>query len=634
MTVLYDTRVGEVRPSQLMWSYGVGALIDLPHLCVLVAGLDDWVIDNNARLITEPRVLRAVQKALGERVQRLLAPPLPPADLMRIDPFSSEAKIGVPVIGFPSWMRCPACQLLTTLSSELLDFKPHPTRPDRTKYVHRNCDASKGNSPAVVPARFLVACESGHLDDFPWREFVHRGNTACTGALRMRQVGASFEAVNLFVSCDNQHGKFDDDGNTTFAGCGMQSRSMVEAVSQVQSLAALPVCRGRHPHLRESEDCGRPLKTILLGSTSGWFAKTITALSIPTSDDELDAFIEEDWANLQFLEDLRDIGKDRKRNRLGPLAKFTDEQIHKAVETRRKIESEVEPEEDMKPAEWKVFTTRPFAMGKRDFELAEGEVPNGFTDLLEPTVLVKKIREVNALVGFTRLTSPEEIDSEGEAPKWVRLARTNRPDPVDFVPASEVRGEGLFIQFRADRIDQWAESVEATALDRELSQANANWRSARNLAPRQETYPGARYVALHTFSHLLMRELVLECGYSAASVRERIYSSRPGDPTPMAGVLIYTAAPDSEGTLGGLVALGQGEMLGRMIDQALKRSELCASDPLCAEHTPSNDGSLHGAACHTCVFVPETSCESGNRFVDRASLVSTLTHLDTGLFVG
>ena len=127
---------------------------------------------------------------------------------------------------------------------------------------------------------------------------------------------------------------------------------------------------------------------------------------------------------------------------------------------------------------------------------------------------------------------------------------------------------------------------------------------------------------LHTFSHLLIRELALECGYNAASIRERIYSDNTGD-DPMAGILLYTAAADSDGTLGGLVDLGKPENLGRLIKQALRRTTVCASDPLCSEHNAASDRTLHGAACHACGFVAETSCERGNRYLDRSLLVPT-----------
>ena len=137
---------------------------------------------------------------------------------------------------------------------------------------------------------------------------------------------------------------------------------------------------------------------------------------------------------------------------------------------------------------------------------------------------------------------------------------------------------------------------------------------------------GMRYVLLHSFSHILMRALALEAGYTLASLRERIYSRSPEEESgPMAGILIYTAATDSEGTLGGLASLGSPHVLQQHILKALHDAALCASDPLCAENTPEyEERSIHAAACHNCLFAPETSCERGNKYLDRTVLVPTI----------
>ena len=165
--------------------------------------------------------------------------------------------------------------------------------------------------------------------------------------------------------------------------------------------------------------------------------------------------------------------------------------------------------------------------------------------------------------------------------------------------------------------------------------AHRSWRIARYLKPPEAAYPGVRYALLHSFSHALMRQFALECGYTAASIRERIYSREPKEAGgPMAGILIYTAAPDSEGTLGGLVSLGEPRTLERHIETALEAMHLCASDPTCAEHRPGSTGiSVHGAACHACLFAPETSCERGNKYLDRSLLVVTVERDDLAFFV-
>lgn len=204
------------------------------------------------------------------------------------------------------------------------------------------------------------------------------------------------------------------------------------------------------------------------------------------------------------------------------------------------------------------------------------------------------------------------------------------------MPASEVRGVGIFVRLREDALQAWEASDEAKRLQFSFLQSHKAWRTQRKLNPPEGGFPGIRFVLIHSLSHMLMRQISLECGYTAASVRERIYCREANlENGPMAGILIYTAASDSEGTLGGLVHLGQPITLGRQLQQALEAMRICGSDPLCAEHTPQQDGrSLHGACCHACLFAPETSCEKGNRFLDRSTLVSTFAEKCVEFFKG
>jgi hypothetical protein len=193
-----------------------------------------------------------------------------------------------------------------------------------------------------------------------------------------------------------------------------------------------------------------------------------------------------------------------------------------------------------------------------------------------------------------------------------------------------VRGEGLFLRISEDAIIQWLKRCGQR--DQQFLAAHRRWRQQRNLEPATG-YPGLRYVLLHSLSHALIRQFSLECGYASASLQERIYSASPEFGEPMSGILIYTAAPDSEGTLGGLVSLGETETLERHLEQAIGSLEICASDPLCAETQPDQAFlSLHGAACHNCLFLPETSCERGNRYLDRSLIVSTLEHSEFAFF--
>ena len=241
-------------------------------------------------------------------------------------------------------------------------------------------------------------------------------------------------------------------------------------------------------------------------------------------------------------------------------------------------------------------------------------------------MLATRLREVRALIGFTRIESPNDYADVGDIPEVAR-AHISRRDP-SWVPAAEVRGEGIFLHFRDDRLNKWLDDEAIQAREREFYGAHRGWRKARNIPDVDAGFPGMRYILLHSFAHALMRQLALYSGYGAASIRERIYASDgSGDEPSMAGVLLYTAAPDSEGTLGGLVALGEPDRLQRILRELIAAVRLCASDPLCAEHEPVGDGvTLHGAACHACLFASETSCERGNKYLDRTLLAQTFSH--------
>ncbi|MGB0383197.1 MAG: DrmB family protein [Ardenticatenaceae bacterium] len=616
----YPHRVGEIRPTQLMFTYGVGAIVDLPFLSALVMGLDDWQMDpTTAPEIHEERLLAAVRKQLGHQIKKMVSPPIPPNRSGRFDPFGPEARIGVPVATFPRWMVCPRCHLLAPLRSGLFKLKENPYRPDRTQYVHSNCSKMNKVPPTVVPARFLVACKYGHLDDFPWIYFVHKGLTDCESTLQLTELGPSGEARDLEIRCLT----CDD------------SRRLAEAFGSLAE-GTLPRCRRRRPHLRDfaPHSCDGQLRTILLGASNLWFPDTISTLAIPTDAVGITKLVGEKWVTLQHVPDVKTVAFMRQIGQLGELYRYSDEQIWQAIERKRATDSSDQSEEteEIKQPEWEMLTQPESVPVSNDFKLRQVSVPAGFEQWIEKVVLVEKVREVRALLGFTRIDAPGELGERGVINRRMRLSRQE----PKWVPASEVRGEGIFLQFREEAMQAFIKQPAIRRRDQQFLDSHISWRHARSITPEEEEYPGMRYILLHTFAHALMRQLVLECGYSAASVRERLYSRNRHDsdthPEPMAGILIYTAAPDSEGTLGGLVTLGQPETLARHLNSALRDATLCGSDPLCAEHPPSQDGiTLHAAACHACLFAPETSCEQGNRYLDRSVLVPTIANANRTL---
>ncbi|MEO8391571.1 MAG: DrmB family protein, partial [Chloroflexota bacterium] len=313
--------VGEIRPSQLMFTYGIGAIVDLPRLSVIVTGLEDWPTNPEyARRITEERLLTAVRYKYHD-VQELIAPPIVPEAGLTFNPFSKPAQLGAPVAVFPRWLVCPACQILAPIKDGLFKLKPNFYAPDRTAYIHESCNKAK--APEAIPARFLVACEKGHLDDFPWIEFVHVRNGSCLRPqLRLIEYGPSGEARELEVKCDN---------------CG-ERRRLAEAFGE-DNRSTLPRCRGRRPHLRdyERDGCKNQVRTIILGASNTWFPVVLSTIAIPTKSNRLAQLVEDKWATLQNVTSLEVLLAFRNAGLLGiEISQHPDKDIWAEIQAHDK----------------------------------------------------------------------------------------------------------------------------------------------------------------------------------------------------------------------------------------------------------------------------------------------------------
>ncbi|MFC3994378.1 DrmB family protein [Nocardiopsis sediminis] len=612
---LYRRRVGSVRPSHLMFTSGVGALVDLPNFAVLVRGLDDWDYTHayGWEKIAEPRLLEAVKKLPGNRKVAELRP-APWAEGMDADPNGPASRVGVPISPFPGWFRCTVCNELAALDSQAFTFEnANARKPHEARFVHTGCNRGK---PLAVAARFVLVCTSGHLDEFPYVHFVHQGG-GCPNAthprLRMDDRGGNIGA-NVELAC---------------VSCG-ERRNLREAMGQ-RGEEILPRCRGRHPHLRtyESGGCGVRPKVLVLGASNQWFSQTLSALAVPTTGaGKLEGMVDQHWDLIHPVPVGMYAYMKESHPQWGPFTTWSDAELAAAVEKvrARKDGQDAAPDDDAYPdlrtPEWEVFSAPTAPEPGPDFALRRdpGGVPAELQGVFDDVVQVERLREVRALTGFTRLDAPDPDD-----PDLVVRVPLSRSDP-EWIPASEVRGEGMFLRVPEELLAAWEKRVarsEALALHtaayRTFRENRYSNRLSGGFDPMRH-WPGARYIALHTLSHLLIRTIALDCGYNAASLSERVYAGTEEDPR--SGILIYTAVPDAEGTLGGLVSQAEPERLAGLVRRALNEAMRCSSDPLCAERQPQPRADfLHGAACHVCLFVSETTCERGNRFLDRRFVV-------------
>ncbi|MFF3855265.1 DrmB family protein [Micromonospora sp. NPDC002575] len=603
-------RVGELRPSQLQHTFGIGSIVDLPRFSALVMGLDEWDISHTEQ-ISEPRLLAAVQERAGKQVSTLRLPPYVPEEHGNM--FGEWTRVGVPVEVFPRFLRCPYCRHLGPIESTLFKLRANPNRPDLVRVVHESCPVAKAKAPAAMPVRFMLACEAGHLDDFPWDYYVHKGASCGKTLLQFGERGVSGDAASVFVTC---------------VSCNAR-RSMAPAFGR-DAAKHLPRCRGRHPHLRSFDPyCDVTPRAIGLGASNLWFPFKVAVVSIPEAEDPLLVEVERQWTQLRGLSSVEQVAGARAfaPEKFVGFGIADDAEILAAI-TRFRHRATAAPSADAADVlgpEWEVLTDhRRAPRDHPDFRIEPRRVASEWRDQLTEVLAVTRLREVSALLGFTRIVAPNEL-GDGRYESGLKIAPLSHSTHT-WVPCAETRGEGVFLRLLEERVADWERRVTRHGAVLRLRQGHRQWCAQRNVDADSDWRP-PRYTLLHTLAHALIRAFALECGYSASGIRERIYA-REG----MAGLLLYTAAPDSEGTLGGLVRLADPEMLALVLKQALGDAGLCSSDPMCAEHRPDNDRTVHGAACHACLFAAETSCERGNRFLDRKLLVPTFGGAESAFF--
>jgi hypothetical protein len=634
-------KVGSARPSTLLYTYGVGAIMDLPQFSIMPAGLDDWGPIWRRRptvpTIEEPRLLKVVQLHLGPRVQQLRPFPWQP----KARPMSQEGSdLGIPARVFPQWLRCTGCDYLGPLSR--FEYKnTHPFRPDLAIFEHASCPGRghsrtrargaartrKARRSPAVPARYLLACANGHLDEFPYTLWVHHGQ-ACPAVLQPdlklldSNLGQGAAAVVVCQGCERRRGMSEAQGET--------------------GKAKLPACRGRHPHLDAFDShCGLDTTLMMMGASNLFFAATQSIIVMPrTGQEERSALasrlrVAVPPERLTKYADAPDVLRDVLDGKVD-LAEVTDDGLSAAVaealapppseEERRERLRNWDPVELLVP-EWD-YLQKPgrFARQESPGGLMVTEMPRG-PELPQPisrVIAVNRMKKVNAVIGFTRI---DQLDRVGDVDtRLVKLARDRCPT---WVPATEDRGEGIFLQLGETAVGAWEEQIRGTALwrahrDSHLRNFTRRFSTTAAQVDPDTRFPAPRYWLVHTLAHILIREAAMSCGYGAASLSERLYAW-PGGPDrpPAAGLLICTTASDSEGTLGGLVALSEPERLQGIVDAALRRAARCSSDPVCGQRTPRHsEDFLHGAACHCCCFASETSCERANRFLDRRFLLT------------
>jgi hypothetical protein len=593
---------GQIRQSQVVTTFGPGAPLDLPNYSVLVGGLEGWSQQGREE-IHEPRLVAKLKRVLELPDLKLFTPP-PEGD-------EAATQTGITVWQFPEWFIAQDVEQdkhAPTVRSRLL---VHRLALTRGKFI----DADK-KKHSVVPIRFVRACPRGHIGDIDWYTFVHRGEEPCRRQLWIEERGTSGDLAEVFVRCE----------------CGKR-----RSISQATQLETRPlgVCDGARPWLGpyNKENCNEPNRLLVRHASNAYFPQIMSVISIPDRNEELAEAVSQVWEHyLQYIETIEELQKERDRKPpvRDILGDFSDAEVFSEIQARKGASGAGAQDKTVKAVELETLNASKEELGndRPDGDFYARALPRAQWDTpmmadLERVVLVHRLREVVAQVGFTRFESTSP-DIEGELELGVKRATLARE--VTWLPAVENRGEGVFLSFKKDAVETWLARPEVKERGKQLLAGFNCWKEDHKDSTRE--FFGLPYIMLHSLSHLLITAVSLECGYPASSIRERIYATDKGY-----GILLYTGTPDAEGTLGGLVDVGRKIHLH--MERALELGRLCSNDPVCAQHDPSNTHErrfLHGAACHGCLLIAEPSCEQRNDFLDRALVVSTVDNLGAEFF--
>lgn len=594
---------GQIRQSQIVTTFGPGAMVDLPDHAVIIGGLDHWNGWREHR-ITEDRLAAKVKALLN----------LPSVDFYAPPPDAEGP--GTPITGITAW-QFPEWFIAQTDARPVDGVRSRPLihRHDLTKgcYVHER------TKHKVVPVRFVQACTRGHVSDIDWRLFVHGPDVKCSRApLWMDEKGTSGDLTAITIRCDCKAFK---------------------ALSAATKRDDNPLgwCKGERPWLGGygKEHCGKggdkalPSRLLIRSASNAYFAQTLSVISIPEADTAVRAAVEMLWDFLEACESLDDVARERRKPRVNAgLEGYSDADVWAEIQRRRGGVGSDVPTRGIREVELETLLSSEAEVGEDkpggDFyarAVAISGKRSSITSKLQRVVKVHRLREVIAQVGFTRFEASVS-DINGELDVDVERAALARD--MSWVPAIENRGEGIFLALKPEAVKAWAARPAVRERGAQLNHGFNLWKKDKG----DLKFPGVEFVMLHSLSHLLITSVALDCGYASSSIRERIYVGNDAY-----GVLLYTASPDAEGTLGGLVeAAGR---IDRYLQQAIDLGRLCANDPVCAHHTADNqedDRLLLGAACHGCLLLSESSCEKRNDFLDRALVVPTVDSADVAFF--
>ena len=617
--------IGAIRPSQLISSFGPGSLVNLEHDTVMILGLQFWPRNTHEKKyfkkVSHPYLSRQLEKSHFKM------------------PISNERTSAIPCISFPQWAVCQDCNRLQKHAK----FTNNPKG-----FLCQHCDSKL----ALYHATFVQICDNGHIHEFPWDSWAHRNKIGETTPIKCTR--SENEVAKLEFSSTKQ-GTNLANYEIKCLDCGAQRNFSGATDSKIFARLGFKECFKQQPWLgkKDPHKCDAPIYGLPVNSSSIYYPSVVSSILIPAWIHEIDDFLDKkDQANFERIRSDRIEGRSYetifeyyKEGMFKELLKeFSKEEIFERLKLRFEAPNlEVSTEGEALEQEFDNYSELNGRVRKGpDFDpkVDIESIPIASSTLSKYNInkLLKfhRLVAIQVLRGFTRGSPPDPYASEKEIQKnnpfrpissgKQRDLETGELLPIDWLPAVETKGEGLFFKFDENILQEWESRPNVKKRFNVIINSYAENSDAQNRSEKQSIlrkFSSPRYLMLHTFAHILIREISYSAGYNEASLKERVYSTSGNKMRN--GILIYTSSSSSEGSLGGLVRMGNIKKFEELIENAIKRSNSCSRDPICGETNPvlakdkgiSSGMQLSGSSCYSCTLLPETSCQNFNNLLDR-----------------
>ncbi|GGP11241.1 DUF1998 domain-containing protein [Oceanobacillus neutriphilus] len=619
-----------VRRSQLLTPFGIGALMDVNNQSVMIADSEHWATErcekiHDIRLETE-------MDAAG-----FIEPPV---------------KDEQDIVGkrFPKWYFSPYDRILKKIGEwrEMVSEQGVKSRIDafdKKPYDPRN------KKTELVPVRIICACKNGHAQDFPWLEWPHEGmsyNEYKNHEIKLESTGQSGSISDLIVTCKTCSTKDPKKRKSRNLMGVFDEKNFQKKIEDIGIK-----CRGNY-EWKKSESgkkCNEGLRVLLKNANNFYFPNISSSVNIPFKENKLIEMIQNCPEYSSLEDELKSVSKVDGIEKLNNNIKIKMLMEWIADKIEKKFD-EVKNEISVKFFKLKTSEANGNIMDYRrpEFDVLTGQEeydkdserfniqifsPSKFTQspynkLIDGITLVHQLEVVSALRSYSRIETTDSelmkekiLDGEETIDEAVEVSLKRKDG---YYVGMRSLGEGIFISLNPNLVKDWKKRIKNTSVYNRIIRKEAKVRFKDELS-----YTKCDYYLIHTLSHLLIKELSFSSGYSSSALKERIYFSDAKDEE-MYGILIYTSSADSEGTLGGLAKQGVPEKFFEILDSCLEKAQWCSFDPVCIESDSQGRDSLNAAACHACSLISETSCEKMNVFLDRGVLIGSIDEPNLGFF--